>query len=367
MAPENSSASNSSTVDPSSEMYVHHNDPTNYNLTTQKLNGDNYTHWKSSAEISLIAKNKLGFVTGTCKKPSDDESLIAQWERSNNLVISWLIHSIEPDISNSVLYCKTAVEIWDELSDRFGQSNAPRIYQVQRELASASQGSSSISCYFTHLKTLWDEYLSKIEVPVCACGKSFVKLLQSQQVMQFLMGLNDDFKTARGSILMMHPLHNLSQVYRLILQEEKQRGCNNVTNILSDSAAFASYQIPIYGKNMNDRNYTGNSGFNRPEVVYGIAPNGKKSKFFCQHCKIWGHSIDRCFKVHGPTTGQNQNFKGKKIAGNVLSSVPDQNTEQFGPDQQSNEQSDSYTSMHNTGISMHTAGSVFTPPVLTYE
>ena len=36
---------------------------------------------------------------------------------------------------------------------------------------------------------------------------------------------------------------------------------------------------------------------NNEGVVFGIAPKEKRSKFFCTNCRIWGHNIDRCFKV----------------------------------------------------------------------
>lgn len=105
--------------DTNSEMFVHHLDPSNLMLATQKLNGENFTQWKRSVEISLIVKNKICFVKGTCKKPSDKES-ITLWEINDNLVISWLLHSVEASIANSVLYCKTSLEIWKELEVGFG-------------------------------------------------------------------------------------------------------------------------------------------------------------------------------------------------------------------------------------------------------
>lgn len=110
------------------------------------------------------------------------------------------------------------------MKDRYGQSNAPRLYQVQKTLASISQGNLCVSEYFTQLKTTWDEYLSLISLPTCSCGTgtAFATLLQTQQVMQSLMGLNDDYKTARGSILMMQTLPSINQVYRPILQEDKE-------------------------------------------------------------------------------------------------------------------------------------------------
>lgn len=102
-------------------------------------------------------------------------------------MISYLLHSVEPEIGNSVLYRRNASDIWKELEERFGQTNAPRLYQVQNDLAYASQGASSVASYFTHLKTLWDEYMSMLEVPNCTCGKGseFTKILKNSKLCNF--------------------------------------------------------------------------------------------------------------------------------------------------------------------------------------
>lgn len=65
-------------------------------------------------------------------------------------------------------------------------------------------------------------------------------------------------------------------------------------------------------------------------VVYGITPNGRRSKYFCSHCRVYGHSIERCYNVHGHPTGNGQvpvghatgnrdGFKGKRVANNLQS------------------------------------------------
>jgi len=46
---------------------------------------------------------------------------------------------------------------------------------------------------------------------------------QNQKLLQFLMGLNDDYNAIRDNILMMTPLPSISQVYSMLIQEEKQR------------------------------------------------------------------------------------------------------------------------------------------------
>lgn len=46
--------------------------------------------------------------------------------------------------------------------------------------------------------------------------------------------------------------------------------------------------------------------------------------YFCSHCKIVGHSVERCFKLHGYPPG----FKHKKFVGRVQDEEPksDKNT-----------------------------------------
>lgn len=70
---------------------------------------------EEAVEVSLMAKNKLGFVKGTTKKPESRLPQIAQWERCNNMVFFWLLHSLMNDTTESVVYCETASEIWNEV------------------------------------------------------------------------------------------------------------------------------------------------------------------------------------------------------------------------------------------------------------
>ena len=64
------------------------------------------------------------------------------------------------------------------------------------------------------------------------------KLIHDQQVLQFLIGLNYDYKLARGSILMMKPLLDVDHVYNLSLQEQKQRSLIAISQFTNGSSAF---------------------------------------------------------------------------------------------------------------------------------
>jgi len=72
-----------------------------------------------------------------------------------------------------------------------------------------SQGTMSVASYYIKLKALWDEielYRSSI-----VCNKTNEHQIEKEEdkLMQFLMGLNDSFKTIRSNILIMNPLPNV--------------------------------------------------------------------------------------------------------------------------------------------------------------
>ena len=62
------------------------------------LNGDGYTDWKRSMTIALIGKNKMGFVDGTIPQPDPTSSLFTTWQRVNNVVMGWLLGTVELSI-----------------------------------------------------------------------------------------------------------------------------------------------------------------------------------------------------------------------------------------------------------------------------
>lgn len=88
-------------------------------------------------------------------------------------------------IAKSIIYCKTAKEIWDELEQRYGKANGLKIFQLEKEIGSLTQGSQSVATYFAKFKSLWDQYSCLVNVPPCTCAssKAMEELLQNQKLM----------------------------------------------------------------------------------------------------------------------------------------------------------------------------------------
>lgn len=197
--------------------------------------------------IALSANNKLGFIDSSYLKPESNLPLIPIWQRCNDMVTSWLLNALHPDIAGSVLYNNSAKDMWTELLERFGQSIKAKVFQVQKDLSCIFQEEVDISTYFTRAKKPWDELTSINGISQCTCGKCSCEIntklfdyAQEQKLLQFLMGLNESYVHTRGNILMMKPFPSLGQVYSILVQEEQQRQSKATSSISSNGISLAA-------------------------------------------------------------------------------------------------------------------------------
>ncbi|KAK3030682.1 hypothetical protein RJ639_035886 [Escallonia herrerae] len=90
-------------------------------LVPIKLNRTNYPYWSKSMIHALTAKNKIGFINGSIEQPSekDQPTEYTLWNQRNNMILSWLTHSVEPDLAKGVIHAKTAYQVWEDFKDQF--------------------------------------------------------------------------------------------------------------------------------------------------------------------------------------------------------------------------------------------------------
>ncbi|KAA8543184.1 hypothetical protein F0562_021321 [Nyssa sinensis] len=309
---ERTNSNRSAIEEPSNPYYLHHSDSLRQMLVSQQLTGENYTNWSRAMLIALSVKNKLGFVDGSILEPQGTgNNLLNSWIRNNNIVISWILNSVSKEISASIIFAASAREIWLDLRDRFQQRNRPRIFQLKRELMNLHQEQSSVSIYFTKLKTIWEElsnYRLNCSCGKCSCGgvKNLNDHHQMEYIMSFLMGLDDSFSQVRGQLLLMDPMPPINRVFSLIVQEEQQRRTNSSSDS-SNSTGTMAFAVKT------DVAKSGGSGSqNSQNSNSSASKNQKRDRLYCMHCKILGHTVDRCYKIHGYPPGykfkSNNNF-----------------------------------------------------------
>ncbi|XP_075091973.1 uncharacterized protein LOC142172099 [Nicotiana tabacum] len=229
------------------------------------------------------------------------------------MVTSWILNSLSKDLADSLQYVKDAEELWQELEDRYDQTNGAKLYQLQKEINDLTQGSLDITGYYTKMKKLWEE-LNILNINArctcnCTCGAkaSMHKAKQDRRLIQFLMGLNEAYTIVRGSILMINPLPSLAQAFPILIQEEKQREMRPQSQLLMESTALNAGG----DGNNNFRNTNGN-GYNNFKTNYNQQTNNNtgnnafrgnysqnRSRLYCDFCKRPGHTKDKCYKLHG--------------------------------------------------------------------
>lgn len=162
------------------------------------------------------------------------------------------------------------------------------------------------------MKKYWDELQEIDGIPKCTCAaaktctcnlhKKILDLESRNKLFQFLMGLNSGYDAIKNQILAMDSLPTVNRAYYIIQQQEKQRKLKENMQITTETEAYAVYK-------------------QGPKSTPVAKKDNKKAKSdkFCQHCKIKGHSIDQCFKIHGCPDWYKEKY-GTKMAAQVATS-----------------------------------------------
>lgn len=98
----------STNQDTSSAYYIHPSYSSSIQLVSVKFNGVGFHNWKCSMMLTLSAKNKIGFFNGNITAPEKTSTNYKNWEKCNDLVISWLIFNLDESTVKSVLLMNIA-------------------------------------------------------------------------------------------------------------------------------------------------------------------------------------------------------------------------------------------------------------------
>ncbi|XP_075087845.1 uncharacterized protein LOC142169823 [Nicotiana tabacum] len=302
-------SANSVTVEPSNPLYLYPTDNPGTIIVADRFDGMGYGSWRRGMLIGLSCKNKLGIINGTISKPNVTSPLYEPWCRCNDMVIAWILNSLEDEIRESVMYIELTAKLWMDIEKQYGQPNGSKVYQIRKALSSISQGASNIASYFSRIKKLWDELAYSITYPDCVCGckEAYQKLEEDQKLHQFLMGLNDNYSTIRRNILAMKPLPDIDTAYAMLVNDESQ--CEAQALVPSFSSESASFSTSV------QKPYTGSSPAGiQKSYSQKVNFNPKRANVIGKYCKKPGHTIKKCYKLHGYTnifqsTVQSNRFK----------------------------------------------------------
>ncbi|XP_019262472.1 PREDICTED: uncharacterized serine-rich protein C215.13-like [Nicotiana attenuata] len=108
--------------------------------------------------------------------------------------------------------------------------------------------------------------------------------------------------------MMMHPPPNIDRAYYLLLQEERQRGIQNLGHYPSESGSFAVSTQRFNSTQVKPTTSAVNTG------GYNFRTNqDNRRSLNCNYCKKPGHTIDKCYKLYGYPQNFKPGFKQRRF------------------------------------------------------
>ncbi|XP_057959164.1 uncharacterized protein LOC131151775 isoform X2 [Malania oleifera] len=101
---------------------------------------------------------------------------------------------------------------------------------------------------------------------------------------------------------MMDPLPTINKAFSLLLQDEGQHQLTSLSAPIFDFATMITTASP----------------------ASTVSKSFKKNRSICSHCGISGHTVDKCYRIHGfpPGFKFTQSKKGPSLENQVGSDVP---------------------------------------------
>ena len=121
-------------------LYLHPSENLTTSLVSSVFDSTNYHSWSRSFITAFSAKNKVEFILGSHLCPQRDDPTFSSWSRCNNMVVSWLVHSVSILIRQSLVWMDIAFDICNDLKVRYSQGDLSRISDLQFESISLNQG-----------------------------------------------------------------------------------------------------------------------------------------------------------------------------------------------------------------------------------
>ncbi|XP_061366234.1 uncharacterized protein LOC133309467 [Gastrolobium bilobum] len=286
--------SKSKTTDPSSPFYLAGSDSPGLLLTIVMQRGEaNYDNWAKLMKNALKAKNKLGFVTGSVKKPGEDDvEEWRAWEMCNSMLNGWIHNTIDAKLQPFIKCFDDVKDLWNDLEERYAVQNFPRQYQLKSSLANIKQHGDCVGDYYTKLRAVWDDLEDSKTRKSCDCGDkcAIAKAIEEEQehdrVFQFLMGLDEStFGNLRSHILNTSPLPSVNKVYTIVTQEETHR---SISRVQDERSQVVGYSAQIDSMKQSDTS-----------MQQRMVPNKPQDRIPCPHCGRTNHDPSKCWNVHG--------------------------------------------------------------------
>ena len=273
-----------------------HSESHSIQITTIRLNGENFLRWSQSVRMYIRGRGKIGYLTGEKKEPTTDDPSYGTWDAENSMVMTWLVNSMEEEISTNYMCYHTAKELWDNVNQMYSDlGNQSQVYEITLKLGEVRQADNNVTKYFHTLKRLWQDLdlFNDYEWKSPEDCNHFRKTVEDHRIFKFLAGLNVEFDEVRGRIIGRQPLPSIGEVFAEVRREESRRQVmlgKKTQNPAVESSALAANNVGGRGKKEDRKNV---------------------GSVWCDYCNKARHTRETCWKLHGKPAGWKGSHEGK--------------------------------------------------------
>ncbi|GAV65010.1 UBN2_3 domain-containing protein [Cephalotus follicularis] len=98
-----------------------------------KFDGTNCLSWSKGYMISVLANKLIGYLTSKTIFPMDEDGE-EKWLSKDVLVMSWLLHSIEPALSPQYMMMDSTNDIWEAIARQYSKrNNYAQAYEIRHK------------------------------------------------------------------------------------------------------------------------------------------------------------------------------------------------------------------------------------------
>ena len=145
------------------------------NPVSFKLNDENFAPWRHQALAAIKAhklqkhleKDKVPkrFLSAADEEAGTESQEFSEWEQQDHHLVACLLSSMNEAVTNRVVGCEFAYQVWGKLDTYFASRTKAKIKQLKTQLKSIKKEGSSIADYVLKIKKVVDS-LDAVGAPV---------------------------------------------------------------------------------------------------------------------------------------------------------------------------------------------------------
>ncbi|UYV68678.1 hypothetical protein LAZ67_6000424 [Cordylochernes scorpioides] len=163
----------------------------------------NWPEYKKNIKLLLTINKVIGVVDGTYRKPikqetNEEKEAYVKWESEDAISQLLFTTSVIPDVSQLIIPCSSAKDMWDKLLSVYEQSSGQRLDMLYNQFFNFKKDpTDDISKHISKLESLWNDMQNELT------KQENLKLPESMLMCRIINTLPDeyfDFKSVWESV-----------------------------------------------------------------------------------------------------------------------------------------------------------------------